>query len=58
MITLPKSISNTACEVCPIKGTEYCHKVNLNAPKYTRAEKKELAEKLKTTNTTAQQGKG
>lgn len=42
----------------PIKGTEYCHKVNLNAPKYTRAEKKELAEKFKPTNSTAQQGKG
>ena len=55
---MPKSVRNTACEVCPIKGTEYCHKVNLNAPKYTRAEKKELAKKFKPTNSTAQQGKG
>ena len=58
MITMLKSVRNTACEVCPIKGTEYCHKVNLNAPKYTRAEKKELAKKFKPTNSTAQQGKG
>lgn len=47
MITMPKSVRNTACEVCPIRGSEYCHKVNPNAPKYTRSEKKELAEKLK-----------
>lgn len=47
MITMLKSVRNTACEFCPIRGTEHCHKVNPNAPKYTRAEKKELAEKYK-----------
>ena len=30
------------CKYCPIKDTEYCHKVNPMAKKYTRSEKKEL----------------
>mgnify|MGYP007133707899 CR=1 FL=1 len=34
------------CDGCPIKGTEYCHKVNPMAMKYTRAEKKELREAM------------
>lgn len=42
MITQYKSVNNLACEACPIKGTEHCHKVNPNAPRYTRAEKMEL----------------
>ena len=50
MITRYKSVSNLACEICPIKGTEHCHKINPNARKYTRAEKKELAEKFKEEN--------
>lgn len=29
------------CKDCPIKGTEYCHKVNPMAKKYTRSEKKD-----------------
>ncbi len=28
------------CTDCPIKGTEYCHKVNPMAKKYTRSKKK------------------
>lgn len=34
------------CTDCPIKGTEYCHKVNQMAKKYTRAEKKDLREAM------------
>lgn len=30
------------CKDYPIKGTEYCHKVNPMAKKYTRSEKKTL----------------
>lgn len=46
MIQWYKSVRNTACEFCPIKGTEHCHKINPKAPKYTRAEK-ELAQHFK-----------
>jgi hypothetical protein len=46
MITRYKSVSNLACEHCPIKGTEYCHKVNPMAKKYTRTEKHELREAI------------
>lgn len=35
------------CEECPIKGTEYCHKVNPKAKKYTRTEKKILQQEMK-----------
>lgn len=31
------------CDECPIKGTEYCHKVNPMAKKYNRSEKKDTA---------------
>lgn len=34
------------CDGCPIKGTEYCHKVNLMAPKYTRFEKIAIREQI------------
>lgn len=34
------------CYNCPIKGTEYCHKVNPMAKKYTRTEKNELREAI------------
>lgn len=34
------------CYDCPIKGTEYCHKVNPMAKKYTRSEKNELHEAI------------
>jgi hypothetical protein len=34
------------CKDCPIKGTGYCHKINLMAKKYTRSEKNELREAM------------
>lgn len=34
------------CITCPIKNTQYCHKVNPMAPKYTRAEKNKLREAI------------
>lgn len=34
------------CEHCLIKDTEYCHKVNPMAKKYTRSEKKMLREMM------------
>ena len=34
------------CKDCPIKGTQYCHKVNPMAPKYTRSEKIAIREKI------------
>lgn len=34
------------CDQCPIKGTEYCHKVNPMAKKYTRSEKVILRERM------------
>lgn len=46
MIVFQKSVRNTACEFCPIKGTEYCHKINPMAKKYTRSEKKMLREAM------------
>ena len=46
MITTLKSVRNTACEFCPIKGTEHCHNINPMAKKYTRSEKKMLREAM------------
>ncbi len=34
------------CKDCPIKGTDYCHKINPMAKKYTRSEKNELREAM------------
>lgn len=34
------------CKDCPIKETEYCHKVNPMAKKYTRMEKEMLREEM------------
>lgn len=35
-----------ACRVCPIAGTEYCHRINPGARKYTHSEKVAIREKL------------
>lgn len=34
------------CDGCPIKGTEYCYRVNPMAKKYTRSEKEMLREEM------------
>ena len=34
------------CKYCQIKDTEYCHKVNPMAKKYTQSEKKMLREMM------------
>lgn len=36
----------SGCVDCPIKGTEYCHKVNPMAKKYTRIEKEAIRMEL------------
>lgn len=56
MITLQKSVRNTACEFCPIKGTEYCHKINPMAPRYTRSEKIALMRETRADNKTEMEG--
>ena len=34
------------CKDCPIKGTEYCHKVNPMAKRYTRTKKDALRDAI------------
>lgn len=34
------------CETCPIRGTEFCHRVNPKAKKYTASEKRAIREEL------------
>lgn len=34
------------CENCPIRGKEYCHRVNPKAKKYTLSEKRAIREEL------------
>lgn len=34
------------CGICPIMGTEYCHRVNPKAQKYTAFEKRAIREEL------------
>jgi len=34
------------CVTCPIAGTEYCHKLNPNAKRYTRAEKEKIRHEI------------
>lgn len=34
------------CVTCPIAGTEYCHKLNLKAKRYTRAEKEKIRHEI------------
>lgn len=36
------------CQNCPIKGTEFCHRVNPKAKKYTLSEKEEIRKCLLT----------
>lgn len=36
-----------SCNNCPIKNTEYCHRVNPEAKKLTRQEKEKIAEMIK-----------
>ena len=36
----------SACDNCPIRWTNYCHKVNPMAKKYTRSEKIAIREEL------------
>lgn len=35
-----------SCKICPIKGTEYCHRVNPKAPKFTLLEKRAIRKEL------------
>lgn len=34
------------CNGCPIAGTEYCHKLNPKAKRYTRTEKEKIRHEL------------
>jgi hypothetical protein len=34
------------CEMCPIRATEFCHRVNPKAKKYTASEKQAIREEL------------
>jgi hypothetical protein len=34
------------CVDCPIRGTDYCHKINPQAKKYTRSEKNAIRDEL------------
>lgn len=34
------------CETCPIRGTEFCHRVNPKAKKYTASEKRAILEEM------------
>lgn len=34
------------CADCPIAGTEYCHKLNPKAKRYTRAEKEKIRHEI------------
>ena len=34
------------CVNCPIAGTEYCHKLNPKAKRYTRAEKEKIRHEM------------
>ena len=46
---LTKKIENGTsvfCADCPIAGTKYCHKLNPNAKRYTRAEKEKIRHKI------------
>lgn len=35
------------CVDCPIAGTEYCHKLNPNAKRYTRYEKEKIRHEIR-----------
>lgn len=37
------------CKDCPIKGTQYCHRMNPSAKRYTRSEKEAIREKMDAT---------
>ena len=45
------------CKDCPIKGTEYCHKINPMAKKHTRSEKKALREAIAKGQTSSKETK-
>ena len=34
------------CRDCPIRGTDYCHKINPQAKKYTRSDKNAIRDGL------------
>ena len=34
------------CKDCPIKGTQYCHRMNPTAKRYTRSEKEAIRKRM------------